>query len=528
VIAQRPSRLERALPWAAVAAAAWLTLFPITSVDAYYHLATGRHILETRTIPTRGVGSASFGRAPWHDNEWGFQVLAALVGRSERGPSGVLELTPSGRAGLIVMRAAACAATLAILAATMAGLGVGGAPAALAVWLAAFLTFGNLFWDVRPQILSYLALAALAWQLERFHAGRRWALPASLGVVALWANVHGAVVLGFVLLACETAGAWIESWRDRPRRAGAWRLAVVTLAAPLAACLNPLGWRQVLHPLLYATRPEIYANNNEWTRPDLLHLPLLATSAALLAAALFAGARPRPGHLLRLASFGVLFLTALRHLPFLVIVAVPVGALSLTQAARLGGWRLWLNPLGGPARAVWARATAAVLLASAVAALSGAKFVGLMPRFEERGSRPLPEAQARFLALREISGAGFNGYRFGGFLMFRLYPREVVVMDGRNDLYGAFRNEVYNRILFAQPGWEPLWREVVRRYDVGWVLVDVGDPLAAALSSDPEWLRVPDQGLAADSESAWQGFALFLAATDGNRRILASATEPRR
>jgi hypothetical protein len=515
-----PSRLERSLPWAAALAAGWLALFPITSVDAYYHLATGRRILETKRIPSRGVGSASFGSAPWHDNEWGFQVLASLIGRSERGPSGVLELTPSGRAGLIVLRAAACATTLAILAATMTGLGVGGVAAALAVWLAAFLTFGNLFWDVRPQIFSYLALAALAWLLERFRAGNLRALPACLAVIALWANVHGAVVLGFVLLASEAAGAWIESRHDRERRMGALRLSAVALAAPLAACLNPLGWRQIVHPLLYATRPEIYAGNNEWTRPDLFHLPLLVASFALFVVAVAAGARPRPGHLLRVASFGALFLTALRHLPFVVIAAVPVGALALTQAARLGGWRRWLDPFGGRLRAFRARTAVTVLLAAAIVGLSGAKFIGVVPRFEESGSRPLPEAQVRFLARHGISGAGFNGYRFGGFLMFRLYPREVVVMDGRNDLYGAFRTEVYNRILLTQPGWEPLWREAVHRYGLGWVLVDATDPLAAALSTDPRWLRVPDEGLVGSSGSPSDGITLFLARTEANLEIL--------
>jgi hypothetical protein len=522
VIAPRPSRFERALPWAAVAAAGWLALFPITSVDAYYHLATGRRILDTGTIPNRGVGSASFGRSPWHDNEWGFQALAALVGRSERGPSGVLELTPLGRAGLIVMRAAVCAATLAMLAATTAGLGVGVVTTALAVWLAAFLTFGNLFWDIRPQILSYLALAALALLLERSRAGRRWALPACLGVIAVWANVHGAAVLGIALLGCEAAGAWIETRRDRGMRSEALRLSLATLAAPFAACLNPLGWRQVVHPFLYLARPEIYSGNIEWTRPDLLHLPLLTVSFAIFVAAVAAGARLRPGHLLRVASFGALFLTALRHLPLLAIVAVPVGALALTQAAPLGKWRRWLDPFGRPEQTLRFRLAAAVLLAATIAGLSGAKFIGLRPRFEESGSRPLPETEVRFLARHEISGAGFNGYRFGGFVMFRLYPREVVVMDGRNDLYGTFRTEVYNRILFTLPGWEQLWREAVRRYDLRWVLLDRSDPLAAALSTDPRWLRVPDERLGVVSGPASDGFVLFLAATRTHREILAS------
>ena len=58
---------------------AWLQLFPILSVDAHYHLATGRWIIEHNEVPVVGVGSATFGDRAWHDNEWGFQWLVATI-----------------------------------------------------------------------------------------------------------------------------------------------------------------------------------------------------------------------------------------------------------------------------------------------------------------------------------------------------------------------------------------------------------------------------------------------------------------
>jgi hypothetical protein len=478
------------LPTIAIAACAWLALFPITSVDAYYHLATGRRILDEHAIPHRGVGSATFGAAPWHDSEWGFQVLAALVGRAEVDPSGVLVLTPAGRAGLVVLRAAMLAATLALLSAAMTSAGVGPALRALAVWLAAFLTFGNLYWDIRPQIFSYAAFAAVAYLLERRRHGVPWALPAALVVVALWANVHGAFVVGLGLIACDAAGAWIEAARAPARRAEAWSLTAAAAAAPLAACVNPAGVSQLLHPFVYLRRPEIYAGNNEWTRPDLLHLPLLVTTLALLAGALAAGARPRPAQLLRVALFSALALSAIRHLPFAALAIVPV----LAEAA--GAW--------GERAARWptARSLGALALASAaIVGLSGAKFIGLVPRFAEQPSRALPEHEVRTLAAIPSLGPGFNAYRFGGFLAFRLYPREVVFMDGRNDLYGTFRTEVYDRIRDAAPGWRAQWDDAIARYRLRWVLIDASEPLAAELATDPAWRRAPDDG---------DGIVLFL------------------
>ena len=78
------SRFLRFLPRLTVVGLAWLALFPITSVDAYYHLATGRRILDSGAIPRVGVGSATFADHPWHDNEWGFQVVAATLARFGR------------------------------------------------------------------------------------------------------------------------------------------------------------------------------------------------------------------------------------------------------------------------------------------------------------------------------------------------------------------------------------------------------------------------------------------------------------
>jgi hypothetical protein len=477
VTATASSRIERCLPWVAVAAGGWLALFPITSVDAYYHVAVGKRILETRSIPNRGVGSASFGQQPWHDNEWGFQAIAAVIGTTAHDDSGVVVLTPSGRAGLILFRAAACALTLTFLLLTMQVLGVPALATALGVWLAAFLTFGNLFWDIRPQILSFAALAACGWLLEKDREGARWALPAVLGAIALWSNVHGAFVLGIALVGGEAAGAWLELSRAR-----AIRMTATLALAPVAACVNPLGWHQLAHPFLYLFRPEIFAGNNEWTPPDLRHLPLLVLFTLVVFGAVVAGARPRAGHVFRILVFAVLFATAIRHLPALVIAGVPPGLALLRQAPKLR--------LPSAARA---RSLAAAALAAGIVALSGSKFIGLVPRFEESPSRPLAEAHVRWLARHGFDGPGFNDYRFGGFLMLRRYPQEIVLMDGRNDLYGTFRTGPYNDVLYSRPGWDSTWDEMQRRWNLRWVLVDAATPFAGILERDAAWRRVREE-----------------------------------
>jgi len=464
---------------------AWLALFPITSVDAYYHLAVGRWMLDHGEIPDRAVFSATFGDAPWHDNEWGFQILAAALGRAERAPDGTLVLTPFGRAALILARALTLAATLALVSAAMARAGVDPLSRAVGVVLTAFLTFNNLFWTVRPQILTYLGLAALVWIVELDRAGARRALWAFPPLVAVWANVHGAFIVAFVLLGAEAVGSLLD-------RDGRWRRLASFAAIGLgAACLNPYGWRQIVHPFLYVVRPEIHAGNAEWTRPDFVHLPLFGLVAFATVAAFFAAGRPRWADVLRVAAFVGMLTTAIRHLPLAAIVIVPAFLAAAVRAAGRGGARSHLAPTAPSWGAPSLRALAGAGIVVTCVVLSGARFVGAVPSFTERPVRPMPERAVSRIVSDGVPGTVFNSYRTGGYLMFRLYPQERVFMDGRNDVYGVFREQVYNRILRVEDGWRPLWRDAAERYDVGCVLVDDDAPIARELRTEPGWIERP-------------------------------------
>ncbi len=504
----------RRLPWLVVPVLAWLAIFPLTSVDVYYHLFAGRWMLDHGTIPTRGIGSATFGEKPWHDNEWGFQLLAAALGRTTRDADGVLVLTRGGQTALIFLRVLALGWSLALLSAQMARDGIDGLTRSVALVLGAFLTFNNLFWAVRPQIFSYFGIVLLLWLLTRDRTGNDGSAWWSLLVIALWANLHGAFIIGIVLLGTEWVGELLE---NGPRKK---RLGWVALLSPLAACLNPHGIAQLIHPFLYLTRPEIHTGNAEWTRPDYLHLPLFLLALVLLGVGIGAAGRVRWRELLRVAAFLGLFTTAIRHLPLAVLVLVPVMAGALTRAASRGGWRRRLLPTGPGGRSGLRRLLSALVLVVSVIALSGARFVGLRPEFGVRMIRANPEEGVRFLVREGVEGNGFNSYGSGGFLMFRLYPEERVFMDGRNDLYLEFRDQVYNRLRTAAPGWQNLWRRVVREYDIGWVLLDRKDPLVDRLLEDPGWISRPGGGVLVTDRNPGREVALLLKNTERNMAAL--------
>src|SRR5262249_47163347 len=114
---------------------------------------------------------------------------------------------------------------------------------ALGALLALFISANNL--ALRAQLFSYLLFAVtyLLLTLRQRHPRGLFALPV---VFALWANLHGAFLIGLLLVGLYAADALLHAMVAAPRgQPSGWReparLCAVLAASVLAAMLNPLG-----------------------------------------------------------------------------------------------------------------------------------------------------------------------------------------------------------------------------------------------------------------------------------------------
>ena len=94
-------------------------------------------------------------------------------------------------------------------------------------------------WGPRPQIFSFLLLAVLDGWLEKTQGRNTKALWLLIPFFALWANIHGGWIWGFLLLAAYISGSAINNLTGASRPAlKSWKypgiLALWTLAAMLA------------------------------------------------------------------------------------------------------------------------------------------------------------------------------------------------------------------------------------------------------------------------------------------------------
>ncbi|MEI6634000.1 MAG: hypothetical protein WCP22_09295 [Chlamydiota bacterium] len=478
-----PDRRAPVVPFTAIflLATFCLAVFDITEHDYWWHLATGKYIIEHRLVPRSDVFSYT-ATLPWVAHYW----LADVVGYALYRVFG----TP----GMILMNASVITFSfwLVLLAARAAG---GGRIIATAVTLVAVFASRSRFY-VRPETCSFLLTALYLFIFSRWKGGRggNRLLLLFPPLQLLWANLYGGgSVVGLVLLFCFTLGEALNTLcppgaapRRSPRDAA--RLAVSALAAFAFAFVNPNTHRVVFYFLM--SRDPIFRLIVEWRRMDAsdifgVHGALLAAGAALLVCS-----RKRTDFtdLALFLALGAMSVDAPRSLPFFAMVSVPIIAPRLRRALSP-----WASREG--VRASWKRNGAWIQLAAACAAV--AFTVWFLFRDTGHFSRDyafglgvnwklFPVQAVDFVERNRVEGPIFNSYGIGGYLIWRLYPRTRVFVDGRVEMYGTGFLKTY--MLYWQP---EVWEWYVGNYGITCAVIDREPNYTTRyLDENPGWALV--------------------------------------
>ena len=95
----------------------------------------------------------------------------------------------------------------------------------------------------------------------------------------------------------------------------------------------------------------------------------------------------------------------------------------------------------------------------------------------------MPVGAVDFLDQRGIEGPVMTPDYWGGYIIYRLYPRAQVVVDDRHDFYGADFFKLYLRMIHVEYGWD----EFLRRYKPQYVLLPRESSLANMLMKTAGW-----------------------------------------
>jgi hypothetical protein len=383
--------------------------------DTFWQLRAGQEIWTTHHVPLVDAYSTTAAGLPWPNHEWLWQALIYPLHAA-----GGFPLVTLGGA-VVVVAAVALAYRLMV-----------GAVSTRFLLMLLAVPLASLVWALRPQILTLLGLAAVVTLLAR---ERYRPLPV---LFAVWANAHGGVALGGLVLVAAFVAALARYLRGRDPidRLRLLRLGVALPICALATALTPLG----LHLFRFVFESEARlraAHINEWrpTMPGLSPESLIAAAFwALALAFLVLLARRRRAlvgaswsdHVLVVAALALLPLAfrSLRHVgPFLL--------LAPAAASRLLGpdFRLRRRPLDRPTSHDNRTFNAALFGVIAAGALAAVALAWRAPA-PILNWRPLPPAAVE--AVRACPGVLYNHYNEGGYLTW-LAPERKVFIDNRQD-----------------------------------------------------------------------------------------------
>jgi hypothetical protein len=495
-----------------------------------WHIRTGQLILSTHEIPRVDPFSTTAGQ-PWFAWEWLYDVAAGWLD-SAAGLNGVVLFTAVTIAGLFAW-------TFRLLLRRGANVLV----ALILVLLAESASM--IHCQARPHVVSWLFTVVWFWILESSEkscdgshphrsssessgagTGRTWLLWLLPVLMLAWVNLHGGFLVGFVLLAIYWVGAvwqWFNQKEERfddvwqkirigRRVRDLTRTGVLSAAATFA---NPYGFKLHVHIYRYLSNRFLMDHIDEFQSPNFHYVAQKCFAGLLLLTLVALAANRRQAS----ASQGLVVLFAVysglyasRNIPassLLLILAIGPWLSDamerLVEAlSRRGGAVRWRRP----ASAAFLRRMktmelslpghlwpiAAIVLTCWMAAHGGK--LGASPMMDAHFDPKRFPVQAvdylekdylekGYLGKQDVPGPMIGPDYWGGYLIYRLYPRVRMVVDDRHDFYGEEFLKSYLKTMHVEPGWE----DFLEQHEAHCVIVPRGSALANILNETPGWKR---------------------------------------
>ena len=424
----------------ALAAFALALATPPSDPDMYWHLASGKWMLDHGQLLRADVFSSTVNGQPYSVGEWLGQIVLYVA------------YLAGGWTGLVILRGllvGVCAFFLMRVALR------GGAPIIVAVPVTcAALLLSEIVWTDRPHLFTLALFPLLLDLLLAARAGRFGLLLGVPPLMLLWTNLHGGYALGLALVGVFTLEALLTR-----RNFAAF---AITASTAFAASLVDPGSLGLSAAAAHATAPPRFIV--EESPPDVTR-PAGFVFAAFIIGTLALAMRSGGSllDLLLLAPLLWLGLSAQRHMPYFAFAAVPFISAAIPRAwSPLEAWLARRRPYPRGAIVGFGAGVAAM-------ALAGVAFVPNAPN-----ERAYPTVVLD--AVRSGSGVLLNEYDWGGYLIWRA-PERPVFVDGRlfpflPDVFADWRTAV-------ELG--PRWKEVLERYQVTQVLLRPDRALVSAL-----------------------------------------------
>lgn len=469
---------------------------PVPPLDFWWHLKVGEIIYTTRAIPRVDLFSFTAAGQTFVHQNW----LAELT---------YYTVYLAGGLPLLVLINAALLGLAVVL---ILDLSIAASNSLRLAGLTGILLAGQMlpFLIVRPATFSIALFTIFLWVIGRYRRGQAgwlWTLPP---LMILWVNLHGAFVLGPVLLTLVIIGEVVQRVIQPAKSDNlSWHqlqyLAIVTILVVLGTGINPEGIG--VYDYVWTVQTDVSSQElvQEWQVANIRDVTAWPFFLALFIgflAFIYAPRRPGVADLVLYCAFAAFAMAALRNMIWFALVSTPILTRQLASiqtpifSAQTGVWAALARIFSRNSRPAMQRRDRHGILNTVLAGLMLTlpvlmspwirpylTFLPLQPGLEDPRT---PSGAVQFIEQQNIQGRIFHPQIYGDYLDWRLGERRQVFVDGRVHLYGKSIVEDY---LLLLNGYER--ERLLKHYGIQLILLDRSDKRSTRLRQDiassPAW-----------------------------------------
>lgn len=441
--------------------------------DTGVHIRAGQYMLEHRAFIREDIFSYFTPSVPWHNHEWLAQVWMALT---------------FGLGGMKAVVLSYC-----FLAAIVLFLLFRQIESKAGAWTSVFI-FAFVFLNLsvhflaRPHLFTMLFVVIWKKVLDDFQEGKANRLLILPPLMLLWVNLHGAFIMGLLLLGIYGVGNFLPGMLDgkkgKDKNLDRARAIVITvLACFFVTALNPDGiyiWKYIFgftsNKLLMDRIAEFKSTDFHQFAPliHFVYLSLVVIAAARTPLTFI--------EWMLTAVFASMALYSTRHLPLFTIVTAPILAGRLPELwqslkTRFPSFSFKpLPPFAAGAVTVFNTIVLAALLGGGIYAVTMKSY-----SYDE-GLKPVKAVE--FIQEHQVPGRIFASDEYGDYLIYKLWPDTKVFIYGWfNDTGAMERFRDYLEMGLVRPKWQ----ETFEKHQINAVLSATEAPLTGALMVHSGW-----------------------------------------
>ena len=451
--------------------------------DFFWHLKTGEYIITHRALPMTDIFSfTNFGKH-WVLHEWLTEVVLYAVFH-------VLGFT-----GIRILVALMCTATFYVLMRLAQKLLGNDDRAGLITFI--FYIPVLAFTAPRPQIFTFFFFALFLYILLDYKYFQRTKFLAAIPLIMLvWVNLHGAFIVGLVLLglflACEWAQVLFATKRETEKVRSLRYLSMVAIGAVLVTAINPQLFEIWLYPFQVVSMEAAQNTIGEWQSPDFhdhFFKYFLLLVIGFFFALIYSRKKPDLTEMAIPLFFVVSAMVAVRHIPLACFTLLIFFTLFYRERSDLMTWSKrdgrMAKMLSDPPK-IENRLLPKLNLVVLIVVVAASVRIEAKSRENDPGAASMPVKAAEFIEKNGIKGNMLNDYNHGGYLIYRFAPERKVFIDGRADMYGdAFVND-YRAIYEGAAN----WKEKFEKFHIDYVVCHLDAPIRQLLLAEGSFKEV--------------------------------------